>query len=524
MDKWPQEIYEHVVSFLEERVRVADVPVLPAVAAVSRSFQYAVERRTFKQLHKHLTDTELDKLQQILTPRRRHILRSLSAGIVLPSYPPELYSEFETNEDRQANNASATATLRRLFEIIASWDADTPHDQVTPSLCLIIHWVSSLSDERTSYRRSYPDMLPSGVRPDILDLRYRFSMVNMTCNGADLPTLPRVREFKFENGPRCWSPAVPALLTSKMPNVQSVDWNLDYAMSYGGWALYYSLEKMYRDDFVTGVRSIKLPKSTKRFSYVSPDLKIGHGVLGIPSSIELGTADESIGLALRELTKDCTTISLLGCVGVSVFEASIDTRRGNDELCWQNVTDLHVSVPVRCPDGTWLFDVEGEETPGADETEDILAALQRLPPGYGATDEEREEAVEYFEDNQDVLLQDYQDGHQFRSTPNDDEMNVFLTAFARRCSLMPALQLAMFEVQYNNPEYWPLQVSCVAPGKSFREWDTEYADGVDTWRVYIHANEWRPAKATLDAFRAIGKNRDGRKPTICFLPWGVFDM
>ncbi|KAI3317819.1 hypothetical protein HD806DRAFT_513835 [Xylariaceae sp. AK1471] len=530
MDKWPQEIYDHVVSFLEKRVGEADVPVwehhtlpfaLPAVAAVSRKFQYAVERRTFDYLNKKVSDTEIEKFEQILTPRRRYILRELMVTILLPTYPRESYGKFETDEDRQANNAAATATLRRLFEFIRSCDADTPDDEVIPSLHLRIDGVFSLTDKRSKLLTK-DEIVQFGLWPDLHDLRYRFSLLNMTSDGTGLPTLPCVRHFTLAQGPRYWSPAVAALLTSKMPNVQTVRWNLELPRE--DWGLYYSLDKIYRNELVTGIRSIKLPKSIKTFDCKIAPLIFRDKHQKLPEFIEPGT-DDPVGLALRESTKHCMGVELSGSLGPSVFDASIDTQRANGELCWQNTTDLRVMVHMCSPDGTWLFDVESEDPFEDDNAEEVLGALDHLPPGYGATDEAREEAEEYFDDHRDFLLEVSEDDHDrsSRSVPNDDKMNAFLTAFARRCSLMPALQVATLEAEYDNPDSWPFQVSCAAPGEPFSDWDTEFADGTDSWRVYLHVHDWRPTEATLDAFKAIGKGRDGQEPTICFLPWGTFD-
>ncbi|XXG96677.1 Protoheme IX farnesyltransferase, mitochondrial [Hypoxylon texense] len=112
-------------------------PLWRAIAAVSHKFQAAIERQTFNCLHADTTKDELEQFEHILTPPRRDILRHLSLFIVLPSYPEELWDEFETDEDRRANSEAATAALGRVFRILAGNDSQKG-DSITPVLTLEI--------------------------------------------------------------------------------------------------------------------------------------------------------------------------------------------------------------------------------------------------------------------------------------------------------------------------------------------------------------------------------------------------
>ncbi|KAI1812189.1 hypothetical protein GGS20DRAFT_559035 [Poronia punctata] len=509
MDSWPQEVYDKIGSFLDHAVGEAPF-ALPAIATVSTRFQHAVERRTFRNICKSISLSELETFEQIMTPRRGQNLRRLEVIVVLPSYPKDESGLFETDKDRRANDAAATEIIRRLFKCIRSFDDEKALDhERRPLLELDITGPLSLPDQRNPYV-----------------LRSRFSFLNLISDGEDFPTVPRVVKFSIDNNGlgRHWSPAVAPLLTSKLTNVKTVEWSLDN--SEKDWGLYYSLDKIYRDDLVRGIRSTKLPKSVQDFRCVvaSPTLMSPQQVL--PKFTEAGI-DDPVGLALRELTKNCRKVELGGFLAKSTFETSRNTQDADVESCWQNTTHLRIMLPkYGCsPDGTYLFDVGDVDQDADDYEEEVRAALNHLPPGYSVTEEEREAAEEFFDDHLDFLLgeeDDEVDG-PMRNIPNNQKMNATLTAFAHRCSLMPALEEAVLEVFYDSEEEWPFQVWCFAPHTlGHFNWDKNFKAGIDSWRVYFHVDEWRPTAATLDAFVAIPGKRDGGESIISFLPWGDY--
>ncbi|KAI1821440.1 hypothetical protein F4861DRAFT_518702 [Xylaria intraflava] len=528
MNKCPQETVDRIVSFLEEPAGENPLSfqthhaasARPAIAAVSRKFQNAVERQTFRQLRVDATDEELANIERILTPRRYGNLRKLAVTVVLPQYPEESYNKFETDEDRQANNAAATATLQRLFKILKSRDPGTPGSIAVPSLDLEIEGVHSLSDKRTIplVRPPYAFLgdVPSDYKPELYGCRYIFSLIDITSDRTAFPTLPCVRKFTISNGIRAWAPAVAAALTSRMPNVEAVHWKLEFPKN--NWHQYYKLDKMYRDDLVRGIRSIKLAKSTKEFECVvkSPDIKSKYHAL---PNFTGPDAEDPVVIALRGLTRDCSKISLEGPFTPSLFHVATDAREGDSY--WQNTTKLLIKVDMRGSNGNWLFDPGPWNRIQDYSTVNLPDALNRLPPGYGAVhSQERREAEQYFyskvwvDYNVKALVK-----HGIcRTLPNEDRMNALLAAFARHCSLMPALRSAQLECEHDNEYGLCFRVSCFAPGEP-HDFGSEYVDGNDSWRVGLRVGQWRPTEATLDAFREIGQSRDGRSATICFVPW-----
>ncbi|KAI1637848.1 hypothetical protein F4809DRAFT_602874 [Biscogniauxia mediterranea] len=534
MDNWPQEIYDHVVSFIERRVGEADVPIwdhhrlppaYPAIAVISRKFQVAVERYTFRRLRIHTTDPELDHLERALTTsRRRRALRNLSLTIVLPSYPPVSYTEFETDRDRSANNEAVTATLARVFRILTAGDSQDS-SSTAPALDLEIAGAYSPPD-----KRERPTLPPSpspdgqfGIRPDLYGRRYAFSLLDLTPDVVDFPPLPCVRSFSFSHGIRIWNPRVAVLLTAKMVKATRADWDLSYMEN--GWGRYMRIDQLYRDSLVESIECTTLPAATTNFrcALKSPQAS---NVETLPRFVAAESHDP-VSCALRHLTRNCTQVSVEGPIHFSFFDPPSGVL-GGDALCWQHLAELRVKVDMRGPEGSWLFRLEDNDATTTANASDSTTELQQiLPPGYGETEEEREEAEEYYDDHQDIIFlsqqQQQQQDDSSRSIPDDVQMNTLLTAVARACSRLPALQVAVLEAEHDNDDNWPFQVSCVAAGKPFGSWDTEYADGTGSWRVYLHVDEWRPAETTLREFKMVGRARGGPESTVCFLPWGTFD-
>ncbi|KAI0450483.1 hypothetical protein F5B21DRAFT_427617 [Xylaria acuta] len=478
MDKLPQEIFDHVVSYI-----YLDRPI---VAAISRKFQHAVERLAFRCLYIDTTDEELGRFERILTPRRFGSLRKLTITVVLPSYPPESFGEYETDEDRRANSAVATATLRRLFGFMGSQHAGTPDEDVAPWLHLELCSPFSPSDR--------------------VARRFAFSSLDIASEAAAFSALPCVRKFtiryteRTDHAGRKWVPSTGALLTPRMPNLETVNWDLEPSHES---SLYYSLSKMYRDDLSRSICSFKLPKSVNKFVCEVNDMQYAaahRAEFDFP-------ADDPVSLGLRELTKDCSYVSLKGWFGPALFACSTDTPQGSANSYWQNTTELHVDVVTSGP----------RETPSHDlDNTAVGRALEQLAPGYGATEGERKEAEKYYDNHHDFLL-------GLGKAPDKSRVNALVAAFGYRCSLMPALQLATLYVGYQHDCYndsfgdWMFEASCVAPGKSF---DDGYSNtyGTDSWRVYFLGDVSKLTEVTLDAFRAIGKDGDRGPPTMVFLP------
>ena len=79
MDRLPHDIYEEICTYLDRTSYNR-----PALATVSRQWQNAIERLTFKELR--IDSTEIDTFKRFLDGHRCRFLNRLKFLVVLPSY------------------------------------------------------------------------------------------------------------------------------------------------------------------------------------------------------------------------------------------------------------------------------------------------------------------------------------------------------------------------------------------------------------------------------------------------------
>ncbi|KAI0452544.1 hypothetical protein F5B21DRAFT_483376 [Xylaria acuta] len=173
MDNLPQEIVDHVVSFIPLRIREANRSIsrpLPLLATVSRRFQRAVEKRTFKDIYIMTTDTELDEFERIWNPQRRPNLRKLFIGVLVWCYRSEDLHE----QDRylQVDIGATTAPLRRLWNFLSNAWNEIALGRGNVDLTLL----TSQADDKDHNWLVCPPL-------------------NLTVDAESLPVLPFVRTF-----------------------------------------------------------------------------------------------------------------------------------------------------------------------------------------------------------------------------------------------------------------------------------------------------------------------------------------
>lgn len=127
MNRLPQELWDKIgacFSDTYEHGRTVPYPNSPfkrsTLATVSRRWQAAIERQTFR--HIYLKSTDLDAFETIVRGDRRHFLHCIQYVIVLPNYNEEACARFERAPDRLANDKAFTFALHGLFRTLSSWD------------------------------------------------------------------------------------------------------------------------------------------------------------------------------------------------------------------------------------------------------------------------------------------------------------------------------------------------------------------------------------------------------------------
>ncbi|KAI3339488.1 hypothetical protein F4824DRAFT_455510 [Ustulina deusta] len=474
MDKLPPEIFEHIISLIPRPVGGHTLPdALPMLATVSRRFQQAIERRTFYKLGIETNDAELSEFERILGPERRSHVRFLSITLPEPPRPSNATTEggnesgsgsesrYETNQDRQAHREVLTAPLRRLWNFISTWD-----ESASKGIYL------SLDTDLP------PDVPPEGY----VHQPFIFSLLDLTADAERFPALPCIRQFNFGSHSRYWNPRVAMVLTSRMPKLERAEW-LDQAQY--DWCRYYSIDKKYRDELVQSIQVMRLPSSLKKFScqLKAPYYDYNHTQV-LPRFIEDG-AHDPVSCAIRELTRHCTDISLEGPFHPSLFDPPSSGPAVEEQPCWQYTTILSVKVLPCSPDGRWLFRPQVSQL----HLPEGLIDCTQLPPGYADTEEGREEAEDYYDDHEQIIMppKTYEYS-KLTLVPDDEKLNAMIVAFARCCARMPALETAAVWFE-DNSEDFPYQVTFIAAFYRVPVWDIDMANSVDSCRFYLHVND-----------------------------------
>jgi len=585
MDELPQEIIDHIVSFVPRRVgkpaanrhgRDRRTPLLPALATLSRKFQKAVEKHTFKWLWIEANNSELDEFERIVRAERWANVRCFNAQLVLvvPPLPlnitlrcgsPDpsgsesdddnkihLGFEYERAHVREADREASTALLRRLWERIATLSHQLGHDEANLKLELFNDYTI-----RPLRHAAFEDRKKD----------YGFSLQDLTDDVKDFPILHQVREFEFVNISRYWNPRVGAILASKMPNLESTSWQIDECPSL--WGRYYSLDKKYRDGLVEGAAAAgTLPHTLRKFR-----CRLKHPFYDhpqpLPRFINDGSAPDPVSCALQRLTRDCEEIKLKGSFMPCLFdpppsppstETAVGEQPKEQELCWQRTRILHVMMDLSRPDGTWHF------SPGENEIDvpDTLLNCRQLPPGYRTspvtyTIGAHKYEVDVEKNDYDYLIKNMHMVAPRRFPPypiilpasvvdNDEngKLNALLTAFSRCCARMPALEVAFLEISaaefplrqpgfapdggYESDNDWwddfiddhAFEVMCVPAGHHAYGWPADEAADSSRTRVYLHGRGWQPHRhrQAMKELEKIGLKRDGFPAIVQVVEWG----
>lgn len=344
-------------------------------------------------------------------------------------------------------------------------------------------------------------------------------MLDLAADAENLPDLPCIGKFHLRSYSRTWNPRVALVLTSKMPNLTRAEWRLD-SSRYIDWGRYYSIDKKYRDSLVQSIQTMQLPSSVTRLYCelkATGCLESSEYHQSLPRFIENGSYDP-VSHAIRKLTRHCTEVWLKGSFHPCLFDPLESGPAAEDEPCWQNVKTLQVTMVACCPDGSWLFHPQ-KLVPQKSLPESLIDCTQ-LPPGYGDTEEEREQAENFLNTHDNIGdLDRWQLILPYTFIPDDKKVNKMVTAFARCCDRMPVLDMADLSFNVLNDDGLPFQMSY---HKTFHDNGNWEADSVDSYGsddetscgFYLHFGKWTPTEATITELKNVGTKRNDKPSTI----------
>lgn len=237
MHQLSQELISRIASFVEREEDQSQVPLayrvrnaskLPPYAAISKTWQYAIERLTFRKIC--LKSTELLYFSKILVGHRRACLAILQYEIVLPTYDDSRCAKFEDDNDKLHNNRVFTDAIHGLLRILNSWEGASARG-LTPAYAIALNLYAPFSPMDGIHRgeEKYKDdkwQSDIGQRHDLWHHRYERSILRLL-SSHDLPTVSSVWQFNGHlHYPRSIEPCAVAVIAAKLVKLRSVDLSL----------------------------------------------------------------------------------------------------------------------------------------------------------------------------------------------------------------------------------------------------------------------------------------------------------
>ncbi|KAH6645273.1 hypothetical protein BKA67DRAFT_109150 [Truncatella angustata] len=426
MDQLPQELIELIVEFLSPDASLPDEDedgwspysdsrkpessLLP-YATISRAWQAAIERQTFRSLK--LNSDEYPMLKNTLGPHRYRCLQRLVLTIILPSYDSVSATKVETQQDKDANDHAYSRAVHDIFDILRSLEVV---DGKSRSLEFYINHPVSRSDVQYFMGRG-----TKGSDGQIYEGRYFHSYIDLY-NIHRLPKLRDVTKFvmkmpKTQLGHRMLYPRVPFQIASKMPNLEalSVDAN-------DNERLYVDRRLKYRQDLAEHLQKLSLPKLRKadlHFLYTSPQ---DHYYM--PPMINPTADFDLLSSVCQSFSQGLEELDLNGVLDVTLLRP----LEGFKTALWPRLEQLDIHFHQVRPAGGWYFTGDPPSW---------------MPGPTPATEAIVDNPNEEFDFGQEMGLIGMQQTRYFRTTPDNDAITPLVEAFADAVAVMPKIRNAM---------------------------------------------------------------------------------
>lgn len=500
MAKLPQEICDQVAALSSDDTEGVPDFKRAGLATISRAWQMAFERQTFKRIR--LESTDLESFEKIVTDHRRHFLENLDYSIVLPTYSDGARGLFEGGPDRLTNDEAFTAAIHGLFRFLQTWN-----ERDDGTIQFRIEAVHSPADESRV------------CRPGPLDVtqfcRYQYSYVRLL-RPEELPEISIISAFRTQSMPRALDPRVPIDIAVKLPNLQDTYWHIrDSERRYP------ALRRRNRHELAQRVRDV-MPKVSVLQSL---SIFMQHGLLTNhswhPADLRLNqSALDPLSSALREATSSWEAmrrLSITGTIDESLFWPS--PALPIVDPFWQGLKCLDIQFDMTTPIGGWYFraptDVEIPPPTGPPSN-------TKMPPGYDNSEEEDVMAARQFSTSDNVRLSGYP-AKIFRSVPDETRLVPLIRAFGQACSQIPGLRVAALRTLIPMPVYvhqgrqvhaqgiWGVWI--LAPGslplESRQQVDPMMFQDVQKRRLFWDVKDWRPDEDLRALLGSVGQDRYG---------------
>ena len=535
MESLPHEVLCNIALFLPKTLDTGNdsrpgIFVRPRVATLSRAWQSAIETITFREIHIKSNRPELEIFKEAFSDlsrcrHRRRALRKLEYDVVLPVYSDQSCAEYETSDDRQANDDAFTKAISELVQFLSQWPAQCTLQLVLRAYSPMDYQVQP-EDIRTK-RNQYLRIRELGGRDDLKNDRFCYSYLSLQ---SPLPTVSCIHSFSGPNGTRALHPSSQIAMIAAFPRLRRVSFD------YDGPDQFLPLRRQLRQDLMASLETFELSPETRTLDFaIAGSTPLHHHRLADFAHPELRY--DPLCSRLRTIigNSKLQVLNYAGMVDASLFWPPSHDDRAERDKAWADMRRVHIEFDMASPSGQWYFKAKPGDPFNKPESDEPLprSTPGHFPPGYGTA--EQAVAALAFQRSLEPPVDDDGLGHMeddFRQVPNDDAMMPLLEAVARRLANMPSLESWYMATQIPQTSSEWFLTYCAAgkttgyesymdetvldEGQGGGTWAQVEAEAASRAKVLFHVGDWRPTRQVLDLFRKAGGMEDA---VVGFLPF-----
>ena len=526
MDKLPQELIDHISSYL-------DRTSLKNTLLLSRKFQYAAER--YSEAFSDFTLTLEESAAKFLSTYSGYRFRYLRTVSFMTSVPAiEMEDDVEedcrdTLSELKAMDEAFTHQINFLFSTLATLESRVKGVYGIGRIHLTIFTPTRDLCTGECYHRMFTSWRVHLLSPSTLP--------NLACISALSLNTPQAHGFD-RDGPneslRKVDYRVLLDIAAKCSNLKT----LQCRMGGDEWLSGFSSPAMQRScvdwagprrdsrqGFCKALRTLPCLQHVQLdFLWPIETVDDIDQRAALPNLVKSEIYD-TFSTSLRLLSQSLRTMSLRVCADETLFWPA---DNNSNTPFWPNLESMNVMFHMSNPSGSWYF----RGLPGVGISEGFSVTDDHYPP-YAPTEQD------YNDDDDDgTVYMRWGDGDsftrcKFRVDPNDEVLVPLLTAFAKAAACMPSLkEFALWSplcfdswdvldgyenfdentvskyVNYYNNINLVWGIAYTAPGKQdFTVWPE--GDYSLNRRIWWRVARWRPDSELHSLFQNIGREKHG---------------
>ncbi|KAI1494250.1 hypothetical protein F5X96DRAFT_665940 [Biscogniauxia mediterranea] len=507
MSPFPQEIVDHIVSFLPHipRTKVFESSserkarkFFPRCAAVSRQFQLAIEPRTFITLAITNDKYELQKFRAIVDSRRFSYIREISYSVALPRGKQVIYWAFEQLDEQAVNNKTFTIAMKHLFQVLK------PQAKSGKGMILRINYIDSPSDTFLQNSLSYR--------------RHQRSRIRLVMKPEDLPLLPCVSRLVLSPTIHLLQPRMLIDIASRLPELTAIELTFD-AREFIYLGLPVSDRKSLANAIVKHFKALKKVREVRLL--MDADGGPINQLINLPPCCSTLGYDP-LGSALRRWSRGLEFLNLQGSFDQTLFWPDIqeaEWHRYQLELKHCTLKYLYVKLERYTPSGWWYFMPTSSSDYGNPAEDDDL---DLFPPLNAPSMDQQLINVELWWGSDPTYIP--RDQKYLRTDPHDETIEPLIESWAKVLRWMPALEVAALSFADQNTgenEQTPYgddnwMIFYRAPHAENCQWDSKLSDAAKKSRClwFRNVGDWMPRSSTIQLLLDAGKRGHEDTPIV----------